>query len=337
MKKLFLENLATKAMALLLAVLTWVYLFAQGNGTAEIDVAFQPQLLDPQVFASVTYRDAKGQELTPGGPLRVRLSGPKGIVSGLSIRPSRHYGCKFSVETKDLDKPQGSLKLELLHSYFDLPTNVSVEPLSTSQITLEYVKYLDKEIELLPNPDPWEGDPREGYRVDGVTVLPTRIKAKVPADLPGGDKVAIRSVPVAGRFESFTLERWELEPGSRILPQTPFRADVSIVAVPATRRLPLDLHLTAKDEIKARVKVDTKTVTVELQGPAALIANAPEAAFAAYVVVTDADVATPGPKNINLPALGCHVLDLKYRNVTVVLMPDVTPENRQVKITVSPK
>jgi hypothetical protein len=79
-------------------------------------------------------------------------------------------------------------------------------------------------------------------------------------------------------------------------------------------------------------------VTAELQGPRELIEAASEAAFAAYVVVTDADLATPGPKNINLPSLGCHVLDPKFAGkVSVHLMPDVTPENRQVKITVLPK
>ena len=337
MRKIFLENLATKAMALLLALLTWVYLFTQGNGTAEIQVEFTPPVLDPQVFASVVYRDAQRRELAPAGPLQVRLSGPKGDVRFLSLRPPKTFSCKFQVDPKLLDSPKGTVTLSLETAYFGLPPAITVEPLPSAQVTLEYVKYLDREVDLIPNSEPWEGEPREGYKVDSVTVLPARIKAKVPADRTGADQVEIRTVPVAGRFESFTVERWELEPGSRIVAQTPFRAEVKVVAVPATRRLPRGLHLVTREENKGYVKLETKNITVELQGPKELIDNAPDTAFVAYVIVTDADVATPGPKNINLPQIGCHILDPKYRNVTVVLMPDLTPENRQVKITVDKK
>ena len=337
MKKIFLENLATKAMALLLAVLTWVYLFSQGNGTAEIQVEFTPPVLDPQVFASAVYRDAQHREIPPGDPLQVRLSGPKGDVRFLSLRPPKTFSCKFQVDPKLLDSPKGTVTISLETAYFGLPPAITVEPLPSAQVTLEYVKYLDREVDLIPNSEPWEGEPREGYKVDSVTVLPSRIKAKVPADGTGVDQVEIRTVPVAGRFESFTVERWELEPGSRIIAQTPFRAEVKVVAVPATRRLPLDVHLMTREENKGSVKIDSKKMTVEIQGPKELIDNAPESAFVVYVVVTDADAATPGPKNINLPQIGCHILDAKYRNVTVVLMPDLTVENRQVKISVDKK
>ena len=333
MKRLLLENLATKAMALLLAVLTWIYLFAQGNATVDdLDVEFQPPALDPQVFASVVYKDSLGRELKPGPSLRVRLSGPRA-----DVRTHKQVTCKFPVDPKLLNAPQGSVSINLEHDHFGLPAAIQVQPLPTNQVTLEYVKYFDREIDL--DRPSTEGDPREDYRVESTSVLPTRIKARVPADITikPDEKIAIRRVPVSGRFESFALERWELEPGSRIVPLMPFRAEVRIVAVPATRRLQLDLNLLVREENKARVKLDTKTVTAELRGPQALIQGAPEAAFAAYAVVTDADVATPGPKNINLPGLGCHILDPKYESVTVVLMPDVAPQNRQVKITVLAK
>jgi hypothetical protein len=50
--------------------------------------------------------------------------------------------------------------------------------------------------------------------------------------------------------------------------------------------------------------------------------------------VTEADVATPGPKIIKEAGLGCDI-DLKYQGkIRVVLMPDEKPENREVKITV---
>jgi YbbR domain-containing protein len=333
-KKLFLENLATKVMAVFLAVLTWVYLFTQGNGERQIQVEFQPPSLDRQVFASLVYRDTHGKVLEPGGPLEVRLSGPRGDVNMLSLRPPLTFSCKFPVDAKMLGAAQGSVPINLEHAYFGIPSQIQVQPLPSNQITVEYVKYLDKEVDL--ETPLWEGEPREGYKVDSIGVLPTRIRAKVPADvtLKPEEKIPVRRVPVAGRFETFTLERWELEPGSRIIAQTPFRAEVKVVGVPATRRLQLDLHLMTKEENKAKITLMEKTVTAEIQGPQALIAQAPESAFVAYILVPDADVATPGPKNINSENLGCHI-DPRYRDrVTVILKPEVTPENRQVKITV---
>ena len=334
MRRLFLEDLATKTMAILLAVLTWVYLFTQGNDTKQIKVEFQPPALDRQVFASLVYKDGSGRILEPGGmDLEVRLSGPRGDVRSYS-----QVTCKFPLDSRQLKGNQGVVSIALEPAYFGLPGAIGIQPMPSRQITLEYVKYLEREIDL--DAPQAEGDPREGSRVESLHVLPSRIRARVPADLAlkPGEKIPVRRVPVAGRFETFTLEHWELEPGLRILPETPFRAEVRIVPVPATRRFQLDLLLAAKEENKARVKLDTKTVTAELQGPQALIQGAPESAFAAYVVVTDADVETPGLKNINLPALGCHILDPQYLGkVTVILMPDATPENRQVKITVLPK
>lgn len=338
MKKLLLENIATKAMALFLAVLTWVYLFTQGNGTEEIEVEFQPPALDRQVFASLVYKDSQGRLLEPGGPLLVRLNGPRGDVHSFKLRPPLTFACKFPVDPKLLTGPQGTVNLNLEHAYFGISGAIQVQPLPSGQITLEYVRYLERECDL--DAPAWEGEPREGFRVDSVSVLPTHIKAKVPADrlLKPDEKIPVRRVPVSGRFENFSLERWELEPGSRVVPETPFHVEVRIVAVPATRRLQLDLHLAVREEAKSRVKLDTKSVTAELQGPKELLEAASEAAFAAYVVVTEADLAVPGPKNINLPSLGCHILDPKFAGkVAVHLMPDVTLENRQVKITVLPK
>ena len=61
MKRYFLTNLTTMVMALFLSFLTWFYLFTQGNGPAEIDVRFMPQL-DMKDFASVAWEDAEGRD-----------------------------------------------------------------------------------------------------------------------------------------------------------------------------------------------------------------------------------------------------------------------------------
>ena len=46
MKEFFLGNLATKGMAVLLAFVTWAYLYAQGNGPITIMVSFDDKGVD---------------------------------------------------------------------------------------------------------------------------------------------------------------------------------------------------------------------------------------------------------------------------------------------------
>ena len=89
MKRLLLDNLATKAMALFLALLTWAYLFTQGLSDEKIVVEFHPPELDPKVFASVTYWVSEDQELKPNGEFEVEISGPKADVKASSSPSSR--------------------------------------------------------------------------------------------------------------------------------------------------------------------------------------------------------------------------------------------------------
>src|SRR5205823_11381345 len=89
----------TMVMALFLSFLTWFYLFTQGNGPAEIEVQFLPKL-DSKDFASVTWEDAEGRELTPERSIRIRVLGPKGDVNGMRLRPNV-FSCEFSVNPKD--------------------------------------------------------------------------------------------------------------------------------------------------------------------------------------------------------------------------------------------
>ena len=85
MKRYLITNFATMVMAFLLALLTWVYLFTQGNGPGEVEVQFLPRL-DMKDFASVTWEDEQGRELVPERSMRIRVLGPKVEVG--SLRPN---------------------------------------------------------------------------------------------------------------------------------------------------------------------------------------------------------------------------------------------------------
>jgi hypothetical protein len=335
-KRYFLTHLTTMIMAIFLSFLTWFYLFTQGNGTGEIEVLFRPTL-DMKDFASVSWEDAKGHELIPERSLVIRILGPKVEVGGL--RPN-DYACEFRIDPKELKGAQGIFRRQLNREDFNLRRNITVDPLPA--VAVRYVRYDERVIELTADRTSTEGFLRPGYEIESITPNPRRIRAHVPADKPNVDRVDIRSVPVEGKTESFTLTGWflsDLAKDLRVQPLEPFTVEVKISLRPASRRFPAaDLQVSARPDHLKRIELETRTVAIELRGPEDLVQEASQhpAAFIPYIVVTDKDMEPPGPKNIG--ELGCHILDPKYRGkIEVVLMPAEKPENRQVKIKVLPK
>ena len=342
MKQYVLGNLGTFAMALLLALVTWTYLFTQGIGPGEVVVEFQPTPLDPEVFASVEYRTASGETLAPGGTFKVRVDGPKGDVRSIELRPPRTFRCELAVDPKDLSEDNGTLKLTLDRSHFTIPEagNMRIQPLlpNGAQITVHYVKFVERTVELAASRFDVEGSPLRGFRVESVTPSIPRLKCRVPADRADDIRqVRIRSVPVAGKQESFTLE-WEISASDRqrrVKPVETFRVEVRIVPDVVPRRITVDLGMSGKPDVLRRVELETKSILLEIQGPEELVKEAPESVFAPFVVVTERDVQTSGPQNLS--EIGCHVLDSKYRGFTIIPMADAPPANRTVKIKVLPK
>ena len=112
---------------------------------------------------------------------------------------------------------------------------------------------------------------------------------------------------------------------------------MKIALRPASKQIHADVHVSARPDYLKRIELETRSVMIELRGPDDLVQEAAKqpAAFIPYVVVTDKDMEPQGPKNI--AEMGCHILDPKYQGkIEVVLMADVKPENRQVKVKILP-
>jgi len=334
-KRYFLTNLTTMVMALFLSILTWIYLFTQGNGSSDVEVLFRPSL-DMKDFASVTWEDAQGHELTPERSLVIRVVGPKVEVG--SLRPN-DYACDFRIDPKDLKGAQGVFRRPLVREDFNLRHNMNVDPLPA--VAVRYVRYEERMIEVVADRTSYEGFLRPGYEVLSIIANPRRIKARVPAGQTDLDQVGIRNVPLEGKTESFSLPGWFLNSHAgdlRIQPLEPFTVEVKIALRPAAKRITADLHVSAKPDHLKRIELETRTVTIELRGPEDLVLAAAQvpAVFVPYVVVSDKDLEPPGPKNIS--ELGCHILDPKFQGkLEVVIMPDEKPENRQAKIKALPR
>ncbi len=341
MKALLLGNLGTKAMALLLAIITWSYLYLQGVGAEDnIVLEFVPEELDPEVYASVTYRTDGGETLVPGQKLYVRATGPKADVRNHALRLEKTFKVEIPLKAKDLSDPQGTHTVALNRNHFTIPgDNISVEPLFGSQIRVHYVQFRRKSLELVASQFDTQGVVKDGFKVESITPSKPSILANVPADIfDQVSRVRIRPVPVEGKDDTIQQPGdWQIEEAAlkrNIRPLDTFQVNVKIVPTPSRRTITVELHENSAPALKTKFTLDTKNIKIELQGPEVLLKEAPDTAFRPYVLVTDADVATPGPKLIKEAGLGCHI-DPKYQGkIRVVLMPDERPENREVKITV---
>ncbi len=336
MKKIFMENLATKLMALFLAIVTWVYLFMQDTGQADIEVEFSPILEIPaSELAFARYLDAADRQVRPGDWIQARVSGPKADVR--SLRPRGHR-CSLRITAANLTNPEGkgfgTVALTLDRRHFDLPEKFEVDPLPSPGLTLHYARYDRRKFHVVATREDAEGELAPGYVLESITPVPDRIEALVPADRPAAEMARIRRVSVRDLRASFTRDPWELDDPA-IKPLTPFRVEVKIGLVPESRRIRLPLHVTAKAEHLKRIKLQDKDILVELQGPKQLVDEAAErlGTFLVTVVVADRDMEPPpGPKNIR--QIRCVILDPKYEAIRVVVMPDQPEENREVKVTV---
>lgn len=335
MKAFLLGNPATKAMALFLAVVTWIYLNAQSNDKQPVPAAFVPPEIDLKEFAWVRYKDAEGREIRPDDALTVTASGPKADVRDLRLQQSK---CRPTLDMKKLTERQGSVTAPLERRNFNFPETISlVEPLPS--ITVEYARFVTKKIALATHPVPYEGAPRPGSEVQSVVPVPSTIDAKVPADRLDVDQVFIQRVRVTERGLSFTLQEWSIDTtaledeGIRVIPLQTFGVRVEIVAKSATRKVRVPLRKLAPPELEPFVTLEDKDVEVGLTGPEQDVQDVAESAFFVYVVVTESLMTTPGLKNVS--ELGFHILDPKYRGkINVEIMPGIDPKNRQVKINV---
>jgi hypothetical protein len=179
-KRYIVANFATMVMALFLALLTWIYLFTQGNGSGEVEVQFLSRL-DMKDFASVVYEDEQGHELVPERALRIRVMGPKVEVGNL--RPN-DYACELRIDPKDLKGNQGIFKRPLTRADFNLRSTINIE--SVPSLFVRYVRYEEKTLELQADLNSYDGSLRPGYEVQSITPIPHRIKARVPSPCPAG-------------------------------------------------------------------------------------------------------------------------------------------------------
>ncbi len=337
MKEAFFEKLGTWAMALFLALLTWLYLFTQDQDTRSFDAQFDPPSLDAKEFAQVRYLQGE-RELSRGSSISIEITGPRADVEALAQRSLR---CRPRFDPLSLKENQTTITLELEHKDFDLPSHFILKTLPTPEITVEYSRYKKKVVKLVTGPEYHIGSPSSGFEIRSIAAYPSEVLVRIPASLhEETTSVPIRKIPVHARSESFWHHDWSIEDtppaggGARIILLERFSVYVGIGPAETSRKTTVPVHLSAPSGHD--VELLTKDIEIRLWGPEQMLKDAPDSAFWVTAIVTEDKLQTPGQKNIT--ALECAILDPRFRGVIrVELMPEVKPENREVIINVPEK
>ncbi|MDI6732827.1 MAG: CdaR family protein [Planctomycetota bacterium] len=163
-KGLLWDNIGTTIMALILAIISWLFIYSAHTERAVIDV---PLIIE--TGAGVISQTEKDGE--PIEEIKVEVEYPRGPRSVLDNLVCRH---KIRTTKEQIDKPQ-IVVVELTPADFNTKPGVTIKKiLSDNKIRTilmqEDAKYLD-----LKTNGVIQGAPQKGYRVTGVKSIPSKI------------------------------------------------------------------------------------------------------------------------------------------------------------------
>lgn len=327
LKGLFIDNLGTKLMAFVLAMLLWIYLYNESTDSDEVVAVFEPKV-EATELASWTAYDSEGRPLDK--KIRLKLTGPKGELRGMSRKGIR---CEPRFE-KDLftDEREGTFARDLSVDDLNLPENFRVAFQPSARITIRYVKYVTAKVRVALPPVRTDGQLRRDFTVASVEIAeppgPDHLTTvRMPANR-SLTEVRIKPVSVAGKFESFTVraEPDLTDPDVRVR-----EIVVRVTILPETDTLPLKvpLRLAGDPAVVGRLDVPPKMISVKVTGPKSEIAGVdrtnPGNTFYAVAIV-DLTSVNPGDRG-ELKEIYCDIKDPRLKaRLTVTVDPDQSVE-----------
>lgn len=325
-KRFFLDNLPTKLMAFVLALLLWVYLYNESTAGEEFDVAFAPVVGETEL-ASREFLTSDDRPV--GETIRVKLTGPKGSLNALSgVRCTPRFDKSlFALENQTFTR-------DLTERDLNIPEGFRATFKPSSRITVKYVKYQTKKVKAVLQGQGTVGSCVPGFELESVTPSAQEVEIRYPANRPVTE-VLWKRVSVHNRAASFT-EAGQLDAGD---PQVTLRTSVTIEVKIRLHKgkellsVPLNLSGPPDSSILSRIELVTKSIDVTVVGPDAalqVLKSNPAAGLYAFVVI---DLKESTPKgDYDQKQIYCVVRNEQYRDVvTVVVSPDSTAKVKVVK------
>ncbi|MFH0899229.1 MAG: CdaR family protein [Pseudomonadota bacterium] len=289
LRRFFADNVALKAIALVLAVSLFVLVHGEQDAVVSIKVRVVYTPPEDRVLVS-----------EPMDAVTVRVRGPWTRV--------KRFG-EDDVEPIHVDLSNASSgDFFFLEEMVRLPPGLKVVSISPPAIRLELEKYASKEVTVTPA---IVGTPSRGYQIERSTVDPRRVKVRgAKSVIESTASVQTRPVSVDGRSYSFS-ERIGLdlpEPRLRAVDVNMVRVDVEIIEEPAEliyRQVPVKVATMGAGGVApaavAKIGVQPESVVVVLRGSRKAIDRVSRAQVSARVELVRDDAGTG--KKQKLPVL----------------------------------
>jgi hypothetical protein len=335
-KRFFLDNLGTKLMALVLAMLLWIYLYNESTDAGEFDAAFFPKIEDTNL-ATWQFLNENGDPIQ--GSIKIKITGPKGDLGGLSRKGIR---CEPRFEKNLFEKePVATIQRDLTPNDLNLPEGFRIVFKPSARIQLKYVRFTEKRVKVKLPEKAWDGKPANDFTVRDVRItspvdhmVTVRLRADVAKDI---EELPLRPVSLTGGpSENLYVSGRLATSDESIQLRTEVRLEVRIELETDHRLYDLPLWTAGDTAVTGRVELLTRTIQVKVVGPKSSVQKLEPKSLFAFVVVTEPELSgrKMGEK-AQLRQIHCQVLDEAARkDLKVVVMPDVKDEDRLVDVKV---
>jgi len=328
-----LANWGTKAMAIGLSLLLWIYLYEESTDSGTFPAAFLPRLENRSELSHILFLDTNGDPL--GETISVKVTGPKGDLRGLSKKGIR---CEPVIDKDRFNRDMGNFTRDLRLDDLNLPETLMVDFGSLSRIRVEYVRFKVADFDL-PTPSV-VGTPISGFEVGDVTIRPSPVPLRFPAD-HRPEVIRIKPVSVENRASSFNVKAELIRDGLDPEVSLEVRPIVEVTLVPQKANFQADvpLHLSGPPSITSRLELLTTMIKVTVVGPENVIQAIRDDAsnlLYAFVVVQIPEAQLEAEKQFPLTQIHCVIRESRYAGeVQIIPMSDIrNPDNREVIVKV---
>jgi YbbR domain-containing protein len=269
------RNLGLRAVALLLAVVLWLFVNA-GNPQAETSLKVPVQYVGLQPGLMITNFHPDSLEL--------QISGPRTLLSLLN--PER---LTLRLDLRGIGP--GRAHFDITPAEFPLPRQTAISRISPSEINLNIDQVVSRQ---LPVQLMIDGEVAPGYGIGSIALSPPSVTVTGPSrDVSALKSIATEPFVVKGATKEVTQTVRLVNPGGLLKVSTDeVLATVTVHEIVAEREF-RGLPVTVRDA-RYRFSVQPRKVDVKVRGPARSLA-ALDLSDAAYV---DASTTMPGVYNL---------------------------------------
>jgi YbbR domain-containing protein len=183
MDRLPKKNLTAKIIALICAIILWVYVMNEQNPPAEVNVEIPLEVRN--ISSNVVPEDVPDN-------IKIRVRGPRTLIAGLAKQDIKAY-----IDLKGLSEGVNTAKV-----HTTIPTSVEVVEVLPDNVTFRLDSVISRQI---PVEVKLKGAPSADVIVDKITYSSHQILVEGPKGLLNTAAKAVATVDVAGKNADFTV------------------------------------------------------------------------------------------------------------------------------------